>query len=421
MTTLRRSVPFGLADAGLASLATFVAGGYAAAVFEERTMGVYALFFQAFMFGQMVSSQLVMVPNEIGVVEHPVDRRLSMMYHLHRLIVMPALLAALLVPVVAFATGSDAEDAIFWPLLLTATAVTSVSPIQTHVRRLLHLANRSWAAAAVSLVQVVVMAVILALGRWRGIPDVWLPFGSLALANLLSSAWGYGWGLHAARGGLRIPRPALRRLVGHGRWLLATGGTTSAAGLAVAVIVKALAGLEVLGQAESARILSQPVFVLAVGLSAVYGPRSMEAASQKSVAEARRLRRGFAAAVGAAGVVYAVVVAVPWPWSPLPGWFAGAYAVTGLLAVSVVGNLSQGLVFSRRSELMGAKLLKQLGTTELVGSFARLATAALAGVIGAFAVPLGLVVLNVVRSVRYRARTDEWYQGSVRSDPASLP
>ncbi|MDH3307196.1 MAG: hypothetical protein OEO77_06730 [Acidimicrobiia bacterium] len=418
---LVRAIPFGLADAGLASLSTFIAGGYAAATLDAGTLGVYALFFQAFMFGQMVPGQLVMAPIEIEVLKHRALDRLRMVRHVLHLNVLVCLVSSLIIPIVALVAVPGVSSDIVLPLALTAAAVTFWSPLQTHVRRLMHLSDTSWAASITSTIQLVVMVAAILAGRAFEVGEVWLPFGTLALANIVSFGWAYVW---AIRRSSRLPamaRPEIADLIRSGGWLLTTGGTTAAAGLLVAFLVQATAGLEVLGYAEAARVLSQPVFVLAVGLNAVFGPRSMEAASRRDQPAAQSLRRTFIGIVLVTGAMYAALVAVPWSWSPLPDWFGPAYSITGLLAVSVLGNLSQGMVFSRRSEIVGAKLLRELGLTEVLGTVLRVGAAASAGLTGAFAVPLGLIGLNLVRALRYQITTNRWYQGSILEPDTSLP
>ena len=59
-------------------------------------------------------------------------------------------------------------------------------PMQEHARRLLHLSSMHWAAAAVSVVRMVVVAVALAIGWASGLGSDWLPFGALAAGDMLS-------------------------------------------------------------------------------------------------------------------------------------------------------------------------------------------------------------------------------------------
>jgi hypothetical protein len=73
-----------------------------------------------------------------------------------------------------------------------------------------------------------------------------------------------------------------------GRWLLAIEAITARATFLASVIVSRLDTPQALGYAEAARIVGQPIFVLAVGLSAVLNPRAMEAGAYRDRAAARR-------------------------------------------------------------------------------------------------------------------------------------
>ena len=65
---VRSKLPAGVFDASFASLATFVAGLVAVNVLEGDDLGIYAVFFAAFTFGQLVAYQLIYVPAEIVAV-----------------------------------------------------------------------------------------------------------------------------------------------------------------------------------------------------------------------------------------------------------------------------------------------------------------------------------------------------------------
>jgi hypothetical protein len=64
----RRLLPAGLLDAGLASLASFVVGVYAARFLPASELGAYALFFTAFLLAAVVPAQLILTPAEIAAV-----------------------------------------------------------------------------------------------------------------------------------------------------------------------------------------------------------------------------------------------------------------------------------------------------------------------------------------------------------------
>jgi O-antigen/teichoic acid export membrane protein len=83
-------------------------------------------------------------------------------------------------------------------------------------------------------------------------------------------------------------------LMRSGRWLLAIEAITAGATFLASVIVTRLDTPEALGYAEAARIVGQPIFVLAVGLSAVLNPRAMEAGASRDRTAARHVARPYA-------------------------------------------------------------------------------------------------------------------------------
>jgi O-antigen/teichoic acid export membrane protein len=66
-----------------------------------------------------------------------------------------------------------------------------------------------------------------------------------------------------------LPKFEVADLMRSGRWLSAIEAITAGATFLASVIVTRLDTPEALGYAEAARIVGQPIFVLAVGLSAV--------------------------------------------------------------------------------------------------------------------------------------------------------
>jgi hypothetical protein len=110
--------------------------------------------------------------------------------------------------------------------------------LQEHVRRVLHLAGMSWHAAVVSLVQVGGVLMALALLGSAETHVIWRPFGALTIGTVV-----------------------------------------------------ALGQVDVDPAATAARIVGQPIFVLAVGLSAVLNPRAMEAGAGRDRAAARHVAR----------------------------------------------------------------------------------------------------------------------------------
>ena len=63
----------GVVDAGMSSLATFLGGLIAANILGRAELGVYAVFFAAFNFGQVLANNLVYIPAEVVAVAWSAD------------------------------------------------------------------------------------------------------------------------------------------------------------------------------------------------------------------------------------------------------------------------------------------------------------------------------------------------------------
>jgi O-antigen/teichoic acid export membrane protein len=218
----------------------------------------------------------------------------------------------------------------------------------------------------------------------------------------------------------RIPpdtRLSFRELAASGRWLLAIGLMPLAAGFVAGTIVSHLAGAASLGYSEAARVLGQPPFVLAVGLGAVLGPRSMEAARHQRYAEARRVSRVYAGVTLLCGLPYLALVGFAWDWNPVTRLLPNAYAIGGLVSATILGNLLIGMDWPYRSELMGAGRTTDLARLEATANVARIGVASTGGIIGAFAIPAGLVTLAAVRSLGYRLALRAVWHRAPKAEP----
>ena len=152
-------MPAGLLDAGFASLARLAVGIYAARALTASDLGAYALFFSAFVFASVVPMQFVLVPAELATLPAAQRARVALLRQSWR-IGAPMAAATALVAAVAAVVGAEAATTVLWALAVTMTACAMLTPLQEHLRRVLHLAGMSWSAAVVSLVQAasVVMA-----------------------------------------------------------------------------------------------------------------------------------------------------------------------------------------------------------------------------------------------------------------------
>ena len=195
----------GVLDAGMSSLATFLGGLVAANLLGDSELGVYAVFFTAFNFAQVVANNLVFVPAEVVAVAWPKETR------------MQSLAGAAAIGIAALVAAQTATASLVMPLAITTGLTTLLWPTQDHVRRMLHIADRSWAAAAVSTVQFSVMALSIGVLIFLDVDDGWIPFGALAIANAVSIF--VGLILARPSGGIR-PAPERLRL----RSLTKSGG-----------------------------------------------------------------------------------------------------------------------------------------------------------------------------------------------------
>jgi O-antigen/teichoic acid export membrane protein len=393
--SVRRAVPAGLLDAALASLASFIVTFYAARFLSAADLGTYALFFNAFIMAAIVPTQLLFSPAEIASLSYRGRRRLGLLDQSLRLGCLPAVGAAMLGTLAAVAGSAGASGAVVVPLTLTCVLCTAVSPVQDHVRRLLHFAGASWRAAAMSVVQLVTVLGSLLFLAWLRVPSPWLPFGALLTANVLSLSLGLV--LAAERRNYEpLERVAVRDLFRFGRWLVLVGLTPAAAWFLAGVLVTHLAGAATLGYVEAARVVSQPVFVLMMGLSAVLVPRLMEAAVERRPDRARLASLPFRVIIVAAGVLYLLAVGFRWRLNPLLPVLPSAYVVQGVVALMIVGQVLQGVLQPPRAELTGVGWGALLFRLSVAASLPLCLMAATAGATGVFAAPLGLVAQGIV-------------------------
>jgi O-antigen/teichoic acid export membrane protein len=399
---LRHAIPAGVADAAFASLATLGTGLYAARSLVPADFGAYALFFTGFALATAVPTQLILAPAEFAVIAaSPVEgERLSLVRQSWRL-GAPWAAASGVAVVVAAAAGSEAPLPVLRALAITTIACSLVSPLQDHVRRLLHLGGASWCAAIVSVVQFGVVVSALFILRATGIDPIWRPLSALTIANTVSLCVGVTFARRRQRQPA-VPRYPIRKLLRSGEWLLLGELAVTGASFLSATIVSRLASPAALGHAEAARIVAGPLFMLTLGLNVVLGPRSVQAAAARSFSDAVRIMRCFIGLLVAGGVVYGVATAVPWRLNVLADLIPHAYALAGLVPVTVLGYVLLGSPFPYRAELIGAARERSLPKPALVAGMAQCVATGAAVWVGAFARPLGVAIFGIVASLGYR-------------------
>ena len=417
-TRLARKLPAGMVDASLASLATFTIGITAANLLDARDLGVYAVFFTAFMFATVLPRNLIFTPAEVTAVSRPVPVRMKLLAQSIRLGLPLALIGATSVLIAAVITRSLTEPSVVVALVATTAAAAILSPIQDHVRKMFHIADHSWLAAAVSTVQVMVAVLAVVSMIVANVSVPWIPFGALAIANAASLAVGSILALRVHATGGR-PRLRFRELAESGRWLLLRSLAPSVAGFIVAAVIVRLAGPEALGYAEAARVVAQPVIVLATGLTAVLAPRAMEASMIVNLSAAQRLRRIYLVLVVLAGIGYFAVAGTSWWLNPMQYLVPAAYVIPGLVAFTVVANTFTAAEFLQVNELLGARLEKSLMIISVISSPILVIVSFSAAVTGSFARSLGELIEAWTRLAMQGWRLRRHYAEDATATPAN--
>lgn len=394
--SLRRSIPGGLLDTAAASLGTFLVQIAAVRWLAEDQLGLYALFFSAFVLVKTIPSLVAFEPLEIEATRRDAAAAIALVRRTRGWWRF-APIAGLVTVVVAtpFTGGSSPETLV--PLAVTAWVATAVAGFEEHVRRALHIGGRSSLAARLSGAQLAAVVVALPLGRALDVPAPWIPFSALAIGQAVSL--GLAWRACGADDG-SWGAIDLRSTFGVGKWLLAGGLAAPAAAFASNAIIKLLAGVAALGHVEAARVLARPVTVAGVGLMSVVGPRTMRHAAAGAWRMVSRYTSAYALSVTVAGVVMAWVV-----WGPLGPMVAdalpNAFAVDNLALAAVGAAVLAATSSPLRSSLIGAGGVRAVSGLEAMAGLARVVASFLAAVIGAMAGPVGFAASGVAQWVGY--------------------
>ncbi|MDJ0498199.1 MAG: hypothetical protein QNJ89_10235 [Acidimicrobiia bacterium] len=389
---VRSKLPAGIVDAGFASLATFLAGLIAVTLLNDVDRGIYAVFFVAFNLGAILAYQLVYVPAEIVAVGRPEEQRLTIVDDSLRIGRLPALGGSMVILAATASTAPIADAALSIPLTISALIATYLSPTQDHLRRTLHIANRPWHAAYMSIAQFAITTASIGVMWATDTPVAWIPFGSLAIANTLSMAFGR-FLIYRDRHGAEAPsRVAFRELSLQGRWLLFQAIIPALAAFATANIITYLASPEAMGYAEAARIVAQPIMVAASGLTSALRPRVMEAAISRDLPISLRVQKLYVGLIVLASLIYIPIVGFNVGWNPILRIVPAAYEIEYLVIAAVASNVVMGTQFLVVNEMMAAHRARALTIVEALATPLRLLAAVSAMAIGAFALPFSQIV-----------------------------
>jgi hypothetical protein len=392
-------VTAGVLDAGVASLASFAAGLTGVSLLTANNRGIYGVFFTAFFLGSVIVTNLALVPAQVIAVGYEPGHRMDQARRSLILGSGPALGSASVAIVAAVLTRGIASSSTLIALTTTTAITIVVSPLQDHIRQLLHIAERSWHAVVVSSIQLVsVAAAIVTLLRFD-VARVWIPFGSLAIANTVSLTAGVILSGSHRPASRDTPRLTFHDLTSSGGWLVVRSATPALFGFALANIVTRLAGSVSYGYAEAARQVAQPITVLAVGLSAVLGPRAVRAGMSSDAVAARRTRASYSALLVAGAVAYVAIAGSSWSLNPMAHLVPSAYEVSWLVTATIAANLLAGLFLILERELLGAGRARILAVISVAAAPALPIAAATAGATGAFARPIGYVIEGSLRNL----------------------
>lgn len=398
---LRQRLPAGLFDSAFASLATFLVGVYAVRTFEPDELGVYAIFFSAFGLAQTVPAGLVFTAVRVELLDVSPRRRVRAAARSLVIGIVPALVASLLVlTVIPFAGGESRTD-LAVPLAVTSALASFVSPMQDQVRAVFHLGECSWAAAATSALQLLAVSVLLPLASVVSVDGGWIPFGVLAVANTVSVSAGLAYSLRFGEKGDPVTFE-VGKLFESGRWYFIIDLLKAGVYLLVSVTVVAISSASVLGLAEAARVAARPVTVVVTGVSMVVLPRAMSIGRSRDRSNGVRLQRYTGAGIAGLATIYAILAGGSWHWNIMSRIAPVGYSVPGLVPLTVGATAGEMMLFVERGQLMGARQERMMTVVEAAASVCSLAAALLAVLIGAYAVPLSVIVMMLARWFGYQ-------------------
>jgi hypothetical protein len=417
----------GFVDAGFASLGGFAASLYAARFFEAGQLGVFSLFMVMFPLLAQLPAQLVIVPAQVFALDFAAAERPRVLARSLPLALGVGITATPLVWLV-LVLAPEGRAADFVAFGVTTSLMVVLSPLQDHVRFVLHMAGRSQAAAVVSTAQFGLAAAAIIGLHLGGVPERWIPFLGLSIAKAGSLA--FGLTLVRVRWTSAVPSwPGPGRLLKSGRLLLPAQLLPFVGMLGTAAIVARLASTEALGAAEAARVVAAPVLVVGVGLAQVLSPRVMSAARADRMDEVASTIRLTVAAVLVLSLGYLAVFGWSHRLNVLEAAIPLAFSVGGLAAFRIVAAAATVIGAAPGAALLGIEDNRGLLIASAVGFVLQLLLAvALAASLEAHTVPavqlvsalvVGAVVLPRVPGLSSRLLRRPAVSGPPEEEPAT--
>lgn len=399
-----------LADAGTASVATFLAGLIALRALDDDRLALYALVFAAVTALTIAPQYMVYIPQRLHANRQAEPRRTDLRADLRSAAPLWAITAVGAVLAGLPLSGVVGDWAVFAALCGTAAVLTGLSPLQDHVRASLHVVGRHGGAAAVSAINlstvaVVFVAVLVAGEGGEGSAAALValaPFGALVAGNLASVVVGV-WLLRDVtvvedREDVPVPRAML---------IASTGFSRHGAGYVTNLLVAALLSPAALAGLEAARVAAQPVLILGTGVASAMMPQAVRAIGAGDHHRAGSVMRRMVAVVSGTGAAYALALL---PLAPLLAVVFGrpvdaglASARAGAYALSAAANPfnAYNMAERRYGLALGLTLGSELPALAVL--------VALLPSLGVFAVPVAGAVsalLRIALNLLVRARRE---------------
>lgn len=408
----------GQVDATLASLGSFFIQLLALRIFDPDELGAYALVFSGVVFAALVPTNMVFAVYQLKAVELSETIRLSLAKASSRSGLVVAFVSGIFVALSVLPASGQVSPGFALGLVATAWPAMVASSLQDHLRRSSHIANKSWLAARMSAIYLLVAA----FGLWflsEGGGDSRAPFGVMAAANFLSVIYFFLGSSSGGHGSESIPRVELARV---GKWLLTGGALVPLGTYASLAIIEELSGLGDVGFIEAARIVGRPVQVIGLGLLAVVVPRITTAAVHSDFPTARRWGAFYLVVLGSAVALAAAGVATPiirdWLERLVPVAFERPTLVFLTLCSSALAIADVPL----RVQMLGHQRPYVIAYGSLIGAGVGVAVAISAIYVGANAGPLSAGMAGVASWVAMstvRRRIEANFQNLERSSDSA--